>query len=121
MGIFDRFRKKREEFPEVRESVLPSELRELKERISAGEVHASAHALGIPQAREAEKPVPKQEELSFPPIGLDVELKPKELQTPEGERKTELEHKIEMILTKLDLLNERVKVIEEKLERKGII
>lgn len=121
MGILDKLRRKgrKDEFPEVRESILPNELRELKEKISSSQPSEMYKRI---------TEVPRETEhtnLSLPPIGLDVELKPRkpEIHSKEESKdvKSDINHKIEIILTKLDLLNERIKVIEEKLEKKGVI
>lgn len=101
--IWERFRRKKEEIeiPEPKERLVQDELMELKEKISSPSISESQ-----PHERSSHYP-------SFPTLELG---KPSTQEVKEGK---DLEHKIEMILTKLELINERLKVIEEKIERRG--
>jgi len=93
MGLFDRFKKK-EEHVEVSE--LPEELE--KFRIKREEYHE------IPRVEE-------KSSLQLPPIGTNIPVGPEKIEKKEID-------KLDLVLAKLETINERLRVIEEKLEKR---
>jgi hypothetical protein len=106
MGILEKILKRKKEETEIAlssETKLPEELEKFKVTPSP------------PLPTKEPSFTERHEEhgiLEFPPIGKDIAL---------GEKREEQKEvdKLDLILARLETINERLKVIEEKLERRG--